>query len=78
MPHYVMDQLWGTEDKDQDIYCIFQRARGRDVHQPRPRHHLAPGEVLRAAAELLHQLRLQHRDILIIPPLHRHGDSIVL
>ena len=78
MPHYVMDQLWGTENEDQDIYCIFQRARGRDVHQPRPGHHLAPGEVLRAEAQLLHQLRLQHRDILIIPPLHRHGDIIVL
>ena len=73
-----MDQLWGTENKDQDIYCIFQRARWRDVHEPGPGDHLAPGEVLRAEAELLHQLRLQHRDILLLPSLHRHGDIIDL
>ena len=73
-----MDHLWGTEDRDQDIYCIFQRARWRDVHEPGPGDHLAPGEVLRAEAELLHQLRLQHRDILLLPSLHRHGDISVL
>ena len=81
MPQYVMDQLWGTENEDQDIYIVlsyFQRARWRDVHEPGPRHHLAPGEVLRAEAELLHQLRLQHRDILLLPSLHRHGDISVL
>ena len=73
MPQYVMDQLWGTENEDQDIYCIFQRARWRDVHEPGPGDHLAPGEVLRAEAELLHQLRLQHRDILLLSALHCHG-----
>ena len=47
------------------------------MHEPGPGDHLAPGEVLRAEAELLHQLRLQHRDILLLPSLHRHGDIIV-
>ena len=76
MSHGVMDYLWGTENEDQDIYIVlsyFQRARWRDVHEPGPGDHLAPGEVLRAEAELLHQLRLQHRDILLLPTLHCHG-----